>query len=53
MQEKQRSLREEAQDDSCGADLELLVQMEAGEPGAPGGVSQSLKKKIRNYSENV
>ena len=40
MQGKQRSLREEAQDDSCGADLELLVQMEAGEPGAPGGVSQ-------------
>ena len=37
MQEKQRSLREEAQDDSCGADLELLVQMEAGKPGALEG----------------
>ena len=45
MQEKQRSWREEAQGDSCGADLELLVQMEAGEPGAPGGGSQSEKNK--------
>ena len=45
MQGKQRSLREEAQDDSCGADLELLVQMEAGERGSRRGVSEVKKKK--------
>lgn len=46
--------QEKSQDDSCVADIELLVQMEAGEPGALGRVSQRGKKEgIGTYSENM